>query len=492
MTSPGAVDQPATGRNYIAGRWLGTESGSVSEHRNPADLDEVTGRWPDSTPDDVSSALDAATAAFPAWSSMTVFERGRILHDALRELIDTTTVFEDVIIRENGKTRAEARDEIAAAIREMDHQIEEGIRQYGEEIPSSLPGVVALSRRVPLGVVALITPWNFPLNVPGRKAVPALITGNTCVLKPSSLTPRVAEEFVRCFERAGIPPGVMNLVHGSGSVIGRVLTEDPRVQAISFTGSTPVGLEIHARSSANLIRTQLEMGGKNPLVVLADADLEKAAEAAVTAAFACAGQWCTATSRVIVEDPVADSLVDAIRARLSTIVVGRGDDPETTMGPVCGKVQFDDVLQWIERGKSDGARVVDGGDRASGHELQRGCFVTPTLFTDVSPEMAIAQEEIFGPVLSVIKTTSLDSALEIANSVKFGLSSSVFTEDLDKAMTFIARTDVGLTHVNLHTAYKEPQAVFGGTKLSGVGIPEAGRSGLEFFTKHKVAYLKYH
>ena len=340
-------------------------------------------------------------------------------------------------------------------------------------------------------MVALITPWNFPLNVPGRKAVPALIAGNTCVLKPSSLTPGVAAEFVRCFELADLPAGVINLVHGTGSVIGEALVSESRVTAVSFTGSTPVGLRIHARAAANLTRTQLEMGGKNPLVVLGDADVEAAAEAAVVAGFACAGQWCTATSRVIVERTVAAEFIDLVSAKVARLILGRGDDPSTTMGPVCGSTQLTDVLAWIERGKAEGARVIAGGDRATDGDLAKGCFVMPTIFTAVRPEMAIAQEELFGPVLSILRVDGFDQAVEMANGVQFGLSSSVYTNDLEKAMAFVDRTDVGLTHVNMHTAYKEPQTSFGGTKLSGTGIPEAGRTGIEFFTKHKVAYIKH-
>jgi aldehyde dehydrogenase (NAD+) len=480
-----------SGKNFIGGEWLDATSGEQFEQRDPADLRRVNGRWPRSAPKDAIRAVDAASGALSDWSALTVYERARILRLALAHLRERASQLEAVIVAENGKTSAEANAEIAAAIREMEHQIDEGVRQSGEEIPSSLAGVTVLSRRVPVGVALMISPWNFPLNVPGRKVVPALVTGNTCILKPSSLTPGAADQFVRCFEEAGLPAGVLNLVHGSGSDLGDTLLDDPRIAAVSFTGSTPVGLSIHARASAKLIRTQMEMGGKNPLVVLADADVEAAAAAAITAGYACAGQWCTATSRVVVEESIANSFIDALLAKVDAIVVGPGAAPGVTMGPVCGSRRLEDVLEWIDLGKAEGARIVRGGHHITDGELQWGCFVRPTVFTDAAPGMKIAQEEIFGPVVTILRADSFEHSVDIANGVRFGLSSSVFTRDLEKAMAFVERTEVGLTHVNLHTAYKEPQAVFGGTKLSGVGLPEAGRSGVEFFTKHLVAYVKH-
>jgi aldehyde dehydrogenase (NAD+) len=339
--------------------------------------------------------------------------------------------------------------------------------------------------------VAVISPWNFPFNVPSRKITPALITGNTCVSKPATLTPGVGAEFVGLFDDAGLPKGVLNFVTGSGAVIGQTLVENPAIKAVTFTGSTDVGAGIHKAAANNLTRTQLEMGGKNPLVVLADADLENAADAAALAAYACAGQWCTSTSRAIVEEAVHDDFLTLLLARVRKIKVGEGTDPQTTMGPVCGKSQLTGVLQYIQKGKDEGAKLTIGGGRVEDNELARGCFIEPTVFTEVTADMTIAQEEIFGPVLSVMKATNFDDAVEIANNVRFGLSSSVYTNDLQKALTFVERTDVGLTHVNIPTAFKEPQLSFGGVKQSGCGLPEAGDTGVEFFTEHKVAYIKY-
>ncbi len=406
----------------------------------------------------------------------------------MRERIDRIA---GVITAENGKTLAESRAEIASAIKEMDYQINEGIRLGGQIMPSEREGVLAYGIRVPLGVVAVISPWNFPFNVPSRKITPALITGNTCVLKPAGLTPGVGAEFVALFEGAGLPNGVLNFVTGCGTVLGPALVEDPAVRAVTFTGSTEIGIGIHKAAANNLTRTQLEMGGKNPLVVLADADLERAVDAAVLAAYACAGQWCTSTSRVVVEERIHDDFVAMLLERVKEIKVGKGTAPDTTMGPVCGKGQLTGVLDYIQKGKDQGARLTIGGSQINDNELARGCFIEPTIFTEVTPDMTVAQEEIFGPVLSVIRAADFDQAVEIANHVQFGLSSSVYTKDLQKALTFVERTEVGLTHVNIPTAFKEPQLSFGGVKRSGCGLPEAGDTGVEFFTEHKVTYIKY-
>jgi len=340
-------------------------------------------------------------------------------------------------------------------------------------------------------VAAVIAPWNFPFNVPCRKVTPALMAGNTCVLKPSNLTPGVGAAFVRLYDEAGLPAGVLNFITGSGAVIGNELVSHPAVKAVSFTGSTEVGRMIHQKAADRFIRTQLEMGGKNPIVVLADADLKAAADGTVLAAYACAGQWCTSTSRALVERSVHDEFIELLLERIKKIVVGKGTDTGTTMGPVCGEGQLNNILSGIEKGKSEGGRLLTGGGRVLNGGLATGCFVQPTIFTDVKPDMFLGQEEIFGPVLSVLAVNSFDQAIEVANHVRFGLASSVYTRDLEKALTFVEKTDVGLTHVNLPTALKEPQLSFGGIKLSGFGVPEAGRTGIEFFTEHKVVYVKY-
>lgn len=478
-------------KNYINGKWCDASNKATYQTYDPADLREVTGEWPKSTVEDVARAVEGAQKAFEQWRKLTVYQRAEYLKKALVLMTDRVGQIAQVITKENGKTLKESHGEIQSAVKEMEFQINEGIRLAGETLATEREGVMAYSQRVPLGVVAVIAPWNFPFNVPGRKVVPALITGNTCVLKPATSTPGVGAEFTKLFVDAGIPAGVLNFVTGSGSVIGPALVENPSVKAVTFTGSTEVGMGIHECASKQLTRTQLEMGGKNALVVFADADLEAAADSAVLAAYACAGQWCTSTSRAIVEESVYESFVKLVQDRVAKIVVGKGTDDATTMGPVCGKSQRDGILKAIEKGKAEGAILLAGGNQVVDNGLGEGCFIEPTIFGDVTADMFLAQEEIFGPVLSVMKAKDFEDALEIANGIRFGLSSSVYTNSLDKALKFVEQTDVGLTHVNLPTALKEPQFSFGGVKLSGSGVPEAGHTGVEFFTEHKVAYVKY-
>ncbi len=476
--------------NYIDGKWIPSSGGDTYEQRSPADLAEVTGVWQKSTTDDARQAVEAARRAFESWSGLSVYQRAEYLNAALELMIERADAIAKVITAENGKTIPESRSEIASAVREMEFQIYQGVRTGGEVMPSSMSGVLAYTIRRPLGAVAVIAPWNFPFNVPARKITPALISGNTCVLKPAQLTPGAGEQFVRLFEDAGVPAGVINLITGSGSVIGAELVTNPAIRAITFTGSTEVGRSINAKAATGMKRTQLEMGGKNPLVVLTDADLPAAAAATALAAFACAGQWCTSTSRAIVQRPVLDEFIDLLLGHVRKIVVGKGDDKASTMGPVCGQTQLDGILAAIEKGKAQGATLLVGGGRITEGDLAKGCFVEPTVFTDVTADMSVAQDEIFGPVLSVMTVDDFDEAVDLANAVEFGLASSVYTADLEKAMEFVGRTDVGLTHVNMPTAYKEPQLSFGGVKASGHGIPEAGPTGIEFFTEHKTVYIR--
>lgn len=476
-----------TYQDYIDGIWTAPGTEEYFEQRNPADTREVTGLFPHSGAEDARAALDAAERAFPDWRSTSVQRRAGILKRALTLMRERVTDLAKILTRENGKTLAESRAEVNAAIKEMEFQIAEGVRQYGDTLPVEHPGVLAYSKREPLGVVTVVSPWNFPFNVPGRKCTPALMAGNTCVLKPASLTPRTGIEFVRLFHDAGLPKGVLNLVVGPGRTVGEALIADPRVKAISFTGSTAVGKRIQQTVAGSLVRTQLELGGKNPVVVLEDADLEAAVKATARAAFACAGQWCTSTSRAIVLRGVYDRFLARLVEETGKMRVGNGLEPNVDMGPVCGKEQFDGISSAIEEAKKGSARLLIGGDSLPGD----GYFIEPTIFADVDPASKLAQEEIFGPVLSVIPVESFDEAVRVANDVQYGLCSSVFTEDLSRAIEFVEASDVGLTHVNMMTALKEPQFTFGGRKASGFGIPEAGRTGIEFFTQHKVAYLRY-
>ncbi|MGI5849981.1 MAG: aldehyde dehydrogenase family protein [Christensenellales bacterium] len=478
-------------KSYIHGEWVSSSDGKTFEQHNPADLDDVTGTWPALTREDARSAVDAASLAYPLWSSLTVYKRAEYLKNAYRAMAMHSEEIARVITLENGKTMRESITEVNAALSEMEFQIYEGVRMFGQTVPSSIDGVFAYSVRVPLGVVAVISPWNFPLNVLGRKIVPALMAGNTCVFKPSSLTPQTALKFLELFIEADLPPGVLNFVTGSGAAIGEELILNPLTRAVSFTGSTAVGRRIHKKAAENMVRTQLEMGGKNPVIVLEDADIASAAKSAVFAAYACAGQWCTSTSRAIVVRRVVEEFKSRVLKEASQYIVGNGSDPNVTMGPVCGTDQLKSVLEYIEIGKKEGATLALGGERLKGERYATGCFIAPTVFTDVTPEMTIAKEEIFGPVLSIMEVKDCDEAIKVANAVGFGLTSSIYTNDLSNAFLFLEKSHVGVAHVNLMTALKEPQLSFGGVKASGFGIPEAGHTGIEFFSEHKTAYIKY-
>jgi acyl-CoA reductase-like NAD-dependent aldehyde dehydrogenase len=477
--------------NYINGEWTESSTGEVFEQQNPADLNDVTGRFQRSSRQDAASAIDAASVALDRWSRLPAPKRAEMLRQVVDSAIRQRDSLAQVLTAENGKTLRESLSEIDATVKEMDWQVAEGRRLYGTVVSTETDGTLAYIMRRPLGVVSIIAPWNFPFSVAGRKCLPALMAGNTVVLKPASLTPRTGIRFVQLFDEAGIPPGVINLVTGDGRYVGDELVAHRKVKAISFTGSTPVGRAIHRRAAENLARTQLEMGGKNPIVVLDDADIVAAADAAVYAAFANAGQWCTSTSRAVVDAKVHEQFVELVAERARAIRVGNGLDPQTDMGPVCGEQQRDDVLEYIEIGQAEGAKIIVGGRQLTHNGLERGCFIEATVLGGVTPDMRIAREEIFGPVLSILRVNDFEEAIRVANAVDFGLSSSVYTRSLEKALTFVENTDVGLTHVNLPTALKEPQLEFGGVKDSGVGSPEAGRAGLEFFTEHRVAYIRY-
>ena len=478
-------------QQYIGARWVESRGQKGFEHRNPARLSEVTGHWPAGDRGDATDAIAAAAAAYPTWKRTPAIKRADLFTKVLAAMDRRRDEIARIITLENGKTLKDSAAEVQSAYREMEYQVGEGLRIGGRTKPTAQEGVFAYETRDPLGVVAVISPWNFPFNVPGRKATPALMAGNTVVFKPASLTPGVGKIFTELFDEAGFPPGVINMVVGGGSTVGHELSTAPAIRAISFTGSTEVGRRIHLTAAERMIRTQLEMGGKNALVVLADADLDEAAESAVTAAYACSGQWCTSTSRVVVEESVRDALTERILSRVESIRVGDGAADDVTMGPLCGTDQLASVGAYLEIGVAEGARAIAGGTRLSDGSFSDGCFIAPTVFDRVRSDMRIAQEEIFGPVLSILSAADFDDAVRIANDVAFGLSSSIYTRDLERAMSFVERVESGLTHVNMISAYKEPAFTFGGVKDSGFGVPEAGESGIEFFTEHKVAYIRY-
>jgi aldehyde dehydrogenase (NAD+) len=477
-------------QNYVGGKWTDSVSGRRRQVFNPANRDELICETQDSTPGDAEAAILAAREAFPAWSRMPMPRRAAVLRDFLGRFEAREEEFARAITRENGKTLRESRVEFQAALKEADFQIGQGRRSAGALLPSELPGVTCQVRREPLGVVAVIAPWNFPLNVICRKLIPALVAGNTCVVKPADLTPVSAALLFESLQAAGLPQGAANLVFGRGSVIGETIALHPAVKALSFTGSTEVGLGIARKLAGRDTKLQLELGGKNPLVVLADADIDKAVEAASIGGFSCSGQWCTSTSRVIAEAGVYDDFLAKLVARTKAIVVGDGASETTGMGPVCGRQQYETILRFIDQGRREGARLAIGGGPLTEGGLARGWFIAPTIFVDVAPAMTIAREEIFGPVLVVLKAADFEEALRLANDTPYGLAASVYTRDLAKAQRFVAECEAGLCHVNMHTAYKEPQLEFGGRGESGRGAPEAGESGVEFFTRHKAVYVR--
>lgn len=478
------------GKNYIDGQWCESASGRRYAVYDPADLRRCCHEYPLGNAADIDRAVSGAAAAFPHWRKTSLAEKANILRRAARLMRERRESIARVVSLENGKLLSESLTEIDAAALELEFQIGEGERQFGRSGDCYRDGLMAYSRKEPLGVVSVIVPWNFPFNVPWRKIGPALMAGNTVLFKPASQTPGVGELVVQLLVESGIPPGVVQFVTGSGGELSEALVADPRIRAVTFTGSTEVGRRIAGLAAANFTRTQLEMGGKNPMLVLADADLDLAAQDAVIGAYSCAGQWCTATSRLIVEASVADALVERVLARVGKLRVGPWDRPESTMGPVAGRHQLESVLGHLTLAKAQGAQILVGGDRCQGEDRDHGCFIEPTLIDHVSDKLDAARTEIFGPVLSVFRVADYGAALRLANAVPYGLSSSIYTRDLDRALHFVEHSEVGLTHVNVHSAYKEPQQCFGGVKESGFGLPEAGSTGIQFFQEEKSIYLK--
>jgi len=476
-------------RNYIRGEWVSIRQGREIEVRNPADQDELLGKGFLASAHEAEAAITAASEALPAWSHMPAPKRGEIVEragDLLRAEQDDVA---RLLTREEGKTFGEAKGEIYRAYNVINYTAGQSRRMGGLTIPSELPKNFAYTMRQPLGVVALITPWNFPICIPAWKIAPALVAGNTVIFKPSSTTPLTAAKLVEIFERAGLPAGVLNLLVGSSSDVGDLLTRDRRVKGISFTGSSENGTQIYATCASRGVKAQCEMGGKNPVIVLEDADLDLAVDGIVSGAFGSTGQRCTATSRAILQDSIADKVVERMADRVSKWKLGNGLEPDVQMGPLVSAQQLKTVQEYIEIGKREGARLVTGGGRPSG--LARGFFVEPTIFDRVRPEHRIAREEIFGPVLSVIRAKDYEQAMEFANASDYGLTSSIYTNDAGRIFDFCERMDAGMVHVNSPTVGGEAQIPFGGMKSSGVGEREQGPSALDFYTDVKVVYIDY-
>ncbi len=475
--------------NYIGGEWRPSRDGATFEDRNPANPEEVVGSFPLSTREDVVDALRAAKEAQPGWAATLPAQRGEILLRAGRIIESRLEELARILTREEGKTLREATGEVKRAADIFKFFAGEGRRLAGEVFPSDRAGSFTMTRREPLGVVALITPWNFPVAIPAWKMAPALIAGNAVVFKPASLSPLIGLEIVRALEEAGLPGGVVNLVTGSGGVVGDELVTNEMVDAISFTGSYEVGYDIYQRAAPRMVRVQLEMGGKNPLIVLADADLDLAVQLAVIGGYGVTGQACTATSRVIVEEPIAEEFTRRLKERAESLKVGDGLDPDTGMGPAVSEDQLKTDLEYIEIGKREGARLIAGGGAIEG---KKGYFVQPTLFADVRPDMRIAQEEIFGPVIGIMTARDFDEAMAIANQVQYGLVASICTNDMKRAFQFAERIEAGVVKINQPTTGLELHVPFGGFKHSSSGtFKEQGRIALDFYTRLKTVYVSY-
>ena len=480
-----------TFRSFIDGKWLISSSGRTADNINPADTRDVIGTIELASRDEAAGAVEAAFRAFQSWRRTPAPTRGRIVAKAARLMDENREELAELLTREEGKTIAESRGELTRAINVVEFCAGESRRLTGETIPSELPSNFAYTVKEPHGVVACITPWNFPIAIPAWKIAPALVAGNTVVFKPATLTPATAVRLTEIFTEAGVPPGVLNLVLGSGSEAGDAILSHPAVKAVSFTGSTETGLRIYAQVAPRGVKVQAEMGGKNPVVVLGDCDLGLAVESTAQGAFGSTGQRCTATSRAIVVDSIADEFVERVVARAKTFKLGSGDDASVNIGPSVDEHQFDTVLKYIDVGREDGAELLCGGKRAEGEGLENGFFIEPTVFDRVTPDMRIFREEIFGPVLAVTRVRDMDEAMAAANDSEYGLSSSVFTNDPNAIFRFVDEIETGMTHINSPTTGGEAHIPFGGIKNTGLGAREQGSTSLDFYTELKVVYVDY-
>jgi aldehyde dehydrogenase (NAD+) len=478
-------------KNYIGGRWIDSVSGQHYPVVNPAHTSQVIGQFQASLPQDADNAITAATDAAQAWANTPAPQRGAALYKTLDIMALRTDELAKTITIEEGKPIMDAVGEVKRAMNIIEYAAGEGRRLFGYTTPSELPETVAYTVKRPIGVVAIITPWNFPLAIPAWKIAPCLIAGNTVVYKPASATPLSAVKLVEIFEEAGLPSGVINLVTGPGRSVGNTLVEDRRVGGISFTGSTEVGTSITARASELLKKVQCEMGGKNAAIILNDADLEKAVSGVVQGAFGSTGQRCTATSRAIVEEGIYDEFMQILIAQTKALTIGDGMDPAKDIAPLSSRNQLDTVLEYIGIGTEEGARLTLGGDRLQDGEFSEGYYIEPTIFTEVKTKMRIAREEIFGPVLSVFRASDLQDAVRISNDVDFGLSSSVYTRDLVQAHEYINTAETGMVHVNAPTLGGEVHLPFGGIGASGTGQREQGTEGFDFFTETISVYIDH-
>ena len=490
-TMPTEMTGTRTYYNLIDGDWVPSASGDVFENRNPADTDDLIGLFQKSNGEDAARAIDAARRAYEHWRLVPAPKRAELLFRAAQLLAERKEALARDMTREMGKVLDETRGDVQEAIDMTYFMAGEGRRQYGQTVPSELRDKFAMSIRQPVGVSAIITPWNFPMAIPSWKIIPALVCGNTVVFKPATLTPLSALNFVKILEEAGIPPGVVNLVTGGGGDVGNALLVSDAVRIVSFTGSTEVGRTVAQQSAPSFKKVHLEMGGKNVIMIMADANLELAVEGCLWGGFGTSGQRCTAASRVVVHDKVYQPFLEQFVARAKTLRVGNGLDPVMQMGPSVSRGQLDTVIKYVEIGQQEGARLACGGHALTTGAYARGFFHQPTIFADVLPTMRIAQEEIFGPVVSVIPCKSYEDAVVIGNGVQYGLSASIYTQDVNRAFAAMRDIYTGIFYVNAPTIGAEVHLPFGGTKSTGNGHREAGTAALEVFSEWKSVYVDF-
>jgi alpha-ketoglutaric semialdehyde dehydrogenase len=479
-----------TFQNYIAGEWVDAAAGDTFESVSPANGDTI-GVFPRSRGADVDRAVAAAKEAYEEWRLVPAPRRGEILFRFAQLVADEKAELTDLMTREMGKVKAEAGGDVQEAIDMSYYMAGEGRRLFGQTTPSELRDKFNMSVRMPIGVVGVITPWNFPIAIPSWKIVPALVCGNTVVFKPATDTPLLGQRFVELLTEAGVPPGVVNVVHGGGGEVGDRLVRHPDVPVITITGSRETGVAVMKAGADELKRVHLELGGKNAIIVMDDADLDLAVEGIVWSAFGTSGQRCTAASRVIVHESVYERLQSKLVDAAERLRLGPGWEDDTDVGPVINERALEKIDSYTQIGRDEGAKLLTGGEVANGDGLGKGFYYRPTIFGDAQPGMRIAQEEIFGPTTALIRVRDFDEAIRVANGVEFGLSSSIFTGDVNRAFRAMRDLDTGITYINAGTIGAEVHLPFGGTKHTGNGHREAGQAALDVFTEWKAIYVDY-
>jgi alpha-ketoglutaric semialdehyde dehydrogenase len=478
-------------QNLIGGQWVASRSGKTFQNINPADHDDIVGEFPSSDAADIDDALNAAAEAWKSWRLVPAPKRAEILYRCGEILLSRKEQYASEMTREMGKVLAETRGDVQEAVDTAFYMAGEGRRLFGQTTPSELPNKFAMSLRMPVGVVGMIAPWNFPMAIPSWKLFPALVCGNTCVIKPAEDTPLSTYNLVQALMEGGLPHGVVNIVTGFGPEAGAPLVAHPGVRAISFTGSSEVG-RIVGQTAAGLFKPcSLEMGGKNAMIVLEDANLDLALEGALWGAFGTTGQRCTATSRIILHRKIAAEFTGKMVARAQALKVGNGLDESSQVGPQINQQQIETSERYVAIAKAEGAKLLTGGARLTEGAHAKGWFFAPTVFAEVKPQMRIAQEEVFGPVVSLIECEDLEDALGIANGIQYGLSTSLYSKDVNRAFQAIRDLEAGITYINAPTIGAEVHLPFGGVKQTGNGHREGGTGALDFYTTWKSVYVDY-